>query len=183
MLSLRAHLPPTPELLGSSAVPLGRGPQRHGGLTIDHTGFPAGALGLGDTGRVAVDVSVPLPGADPGRFLRSKPDEALVELVRGGHEAAFEALYDRHHRGILAFCRHMLGSREEGEDALQHTFAAAYRDLTTTDKPIQLKAWLYTIARNRCLSLLRARREQVSIEDAEPSVEGLSAEVQRRQDL
>src|SRR3954447_13065289 len=42
---LRAHLPPTPELLGSSAVPLGRGPQRHGGLMIGHTEFPAGIPG------------------------------------------------------------------------------------------------------------------------------------------
>ena len=74
-------------------------------------------------------------------------------------------------------------SREEGEDAVQHTFAAAYRDLTDSAKPIQLKAWLYTIARNRCLSIIRARREQVSIDDAEPSVDGLSAEVQRREDL
>jgi RNA polymerase sigma factor (sigma-70 family) len=106
-----------------------------------------------------------------------------VRLVRLGHEPAFEQIYDRHHRGILAFCRHMLGSRDEGEDAVQHTFIAAYRDLRGSDKPIHLKAWLYTIARNRCLSMLRARREQVSIDDVEPSTDGLAAEVQRRQDL
>ncbi|HEV3000801.1 MAG TPA: RNA polymerase sigma factor [Solirubrobacteraceae bacterium] len=106
-----------------------------------------------------------------------------MRLVRLGHEPAFEQLYDRHHRGILSFCRHMLGSRDEAEDAVQHTFIAAYRDLRASDKPIHLKAWLYTIARNRCLSVLRARREQVAIEDVEPSVDGLAAEVQRRQDL
>ena len=88
-----------------------------------------------------------------------------MRLVRVGDESAFEAIYDRHHRGILSFCRHMLGSREEGEDAVQHTFIAAYRDITAADKPIQLKAWLYTIARNRCLSILRARREQVALDD------------------
>ena len=104
-------------------------------------------------------------------------------MVRSGDERAFEVIFDRHHRGILSFCRHMVSSREEAEDAVQHTFAAAYRDLIGSDKPIQLKAWLYTIARNRCLSILRARKEQVSIEDAEPATEGLSAEVQRRQDL
>src|SRR5215212_5236988 len=90
----------------------------------------------------------------PRRTLRFSRDDELVRLVRCGDEAAFEAIYDRHHRGILAFCRHMLGSREEGEDAVQHTYAAAYRELTGTDKPIHLKAWLYTIARNRCLSVL-----------------------------
>ncbi len=122
------------------------------------------------------------PLRSPDR-LRSCGDAELVRLVRLGHEPAFEQIYDRHHRGILAFCRHMLGSRDEGEDAVQHTFIAAYRDLRGSDKPIHLKAWLYTIARNRCLSMLRARREQVSIEDVEPSTDGLAAEVQRRQDL
>src|SRR3712207_6302712 len=85
----------------------------------------------------------------PKRTLRFTREDELVRLVRCGDECAFEAIFDRHHRGILSFCRHMLGSREEAEDAVQHTFAAAYRDITGSDKPIQLKAWLYTIARNR----------------------------------
>ena len=96
----------------------------------------------------------------PRRTLRFVRDEELVRLLRAGDERAFEALYDRHHRGILSFARHMLGSREEAEDAVQHTFIAAHRDLVGSDKPIQLKAWLYAIARNRCLSVLRARRTE-----------------------
>ena len=58
-------------------------------------------------------------------LLRMASDERLVEQVRAGSEPAFELVYDRHHRGILAFCRHMLGSAEEAEDAVQHTFMAA----------------------------------------------------------
>jgi RNA polymerase sigma factor (sigma-70 family) len=115
--------------------------------------------------------------------LRVSSDERLVALVRAGSEPAFEQLYERHHRGVLAFCRHMLGSREEAEDAVQHTFLAAYRDLVGTDKPIQLKAWLYAIARNRSLSVLRARREHADVEDVQPATEGLAAEVERREDL
>jgi RNA polymerase sigma factor (sigma-70 family) len=110
-------------------------------------------------------------------------DERLVAHVRAGSEAAFEVLYDRHHRGILGFCRHMLGSVEEAEDALQHTFMAAYRDLVRADKPIQLRAWLYTIARNRCLTTLRARRERPLGEADEVPTENLASEVERRQDL
>src|SRR4051812_11835761 len=152
-------------------------------------GIPRRHPPLGDTGPVAVDVSVPLPGADPGRFLRSEPDEALVELVCAGHEAAFEAIYDRHHRGLLAFCRHMVGSREEGEDALQHTFAAAYRALTGGgERPRLLKPWLYAIARNRCILVLRARRPDEAApacdeESDAPVVDGLADAVQRRDDL
>jgi len=84
--------------------------------------------------------------------------------VRAGDERAFELIFDRYHRGLLAFCGRMLASSEEAEDALQHTFMAAYRALRSSDRPIHLKAWLYTIARNRCLSVLRARREQVALD-------------------
>src|SRR5205085_5849388 len=83
---------------------------------------------------------------------------------------------------LPAFGRHMLGSREEAEDALQQTFRPAYRDLPASDKPIGPKPWLYTIARNRCLSQLRARREQ-PIEDMEIPTAGLSDAVLERDDL
>lgn len=119
----------------------------------------------------------------PARLLRLASDERLVASLRAGDERAFEVLYDRHYRAILGFCRHMLGSREEAEDAVQHTFLGAYRDLVGSDKAIDLRPWLFAIARNRCLSLLRARREHATLELAEPATEGLSATVERREDL
>ena len=119
----------------------------------------------------------------PARLLRLASDERLVALVRAGEESAFEALYDRHHPAILGFCRHMLGTREEAEDAVQHTFLAAFRDLAGSEKPIELRPWLFAIARNRCLSLLRARRAHVAIELAEPATDGLAATVERREDV
>ena len=71
----------------------------------------------------------------PVRSLRSKrllalaSDERLVQQIRRGNELAFEVAFERHGSGILGFCRHMLGSPEEAEDAVQHTFAAAFGDL------------------------------------------------------
>ena len=125
----------------------------------------------------------------PARPFRSKRllalagDERLVEQIRRGNELAFEVAFERHGAGILAFCRHMLGSREEAEDAVQHAFAAAYRDLQREgERQIALKPWLYAIARNRCISLLRARREQTA-ELEEIPTEGLSDEVERRSEL
>jgi RNA polymerase sigma factor (sigma-70 family) len=116
------------------------------------------------------------------KVLAALSDEKLVDQVRHGNEAAFEVVYDRHHRGILSFCRHMLGSADEAEDAVQQTFISAYDALQADRRDIRLKAWLYTIARNRCLSLLRARREQPAELDELP-VAGLSEEVQQRADL
>ena len=74
--------------------------------------------------------------------------------------------------GVLSFCRHMLADATEAEDAVQHTFAAAHRELVESDRPLHVKAWLYTVARNRCLSLLRDRHEHPT-EQVEPSTAGL----------
>lgn len=109
-------------------------------------------------------------------------DRRLAELAAAGEESAFEAIFERHHRGLLSLCRHLLGSLEEAEDALQHTFAAAYRQLVEREAPRHLRAWLYTTARNRCLDVLRMRRELPSpLPPA--STAGLSEEVERRSDL
>ena len=113
-------------------------------------------------------------------------DDRLVARVRAGDDAAFEIIYDRYYRGLLAFCGHMLGSRQEAEDALQHSFASAYRALRGGAGDIELRPWLYTIARNRCLSALRAQRAQVSADGLAADVgpfEGMSAQVQLRADL
>src|SRR5918912_148363 len=131
--------------------------------------------------------SLPHPGSKLAlrpsrRVLGSLSDERLVAQARRGNESAFEAIYDRHHRGILAFCRHMLGSQEEAEDAVQHTFLSAYPELFEGRRELHLKAWLYTIARNRCLSVLRARREQAA-ELPEIATAGLSDDVLQREDL
>ena len=60
---------------------------------------------------------------------------------------------------------------------------AAYRHLMAGDADIQLRPWLYAIARNRCLTMLRARRERPLAEHEAPATEHLSAEAQRRQDV
>jgi RNA polymerase sigma factor (sigma-70 family) len=117
------------------------------------------------------------------RVPRGRSDDALVARVRAGDERAFELVFDRYHRSLLAFCRRMLAGNEEAEDALQHTFMAAYRGLHASDQPIRLKAWLYTIARNRCLSVLRARREHVALDEGHAATDGLAADVDRRADL
>jgi RNA polymerase sigma factor (sigma-70 family) len=104
-------------------------------------------------------------------------------LVRARRTGAFEAIYDRYHGPILAFCRRLLGDPEEAADAAQHTFLAAYSAIVSSQKTILLKAWLFTIARNRCFSVLRSRRQQSIGELVEPVTDGLAAQVLRREDL
>jgi RNA polymerase sigma factor (sigma-70 family) len=117
------------------------------------------------------------------KVLRLASDAHLVALIRQGRMAAFEAAYQRHHRAIHSFCRHMLGQREEAEDVVQDAFLAAYNDIVSSEKPIQLRPWLFTVARNRCYSILRGRREHPAPELEEAVTDGLAAQSQRRQDV
>ncbi|HWY90318.1 MAG TPA: RNA polymerase sigma factor, partial [Solirubrobacteraceae bacterium] len=91
----------------------------------------------------------------PSPLLRLQPDERLIALTRRGQHAAFEALFSRYHSRLLAFCRHMLGSREDAEDVLQEVFAAAFNAVLADERPINVRPWLYRIARNRSLNHLR----------------------------
>ena len=91
----------------------------------------------------------------PTPFLRIQSDERLVALTRRGNEAAYEALVGRYQSRLLAFCRHMLGSREDAEDVLQEVFAAAFNAMIGDDRPLNVRPWLYRIARNRSLNHLR----------------------------
>jgi RNA polymerase sigma factor (sigma-70 family) len=91
----------------------------------------------------------------PTPLLRLQGDERLVTLTRRGNQAAYEALVARYQARLLAFCRHMLSSREDAEDVLQEVFAAAFNAMLADDRPINVRPWLYRIARNRCLNHLR----------------------------
>ncbi len=94
-----------------------------------------------------------LPGPTP--LLRIQSDERLVALTRRGNQAAYEALVARYQSRLLAFCRHMLGSREDAEDVLQEVFAAAFNAMMADARALNVRPWLYRIARNRSLNHLR----------------------------
>jgi RNA polymerase sigma factor (sigma-70 family) len=94
--------------------------------------------------------------AEPSkRAWDARSDEQLVALVRGGHEHAFDALAARYQSGLLRFCQRMLRSAEDGEDALQEVFVAAFNAIVSDDREIRVRPWLYRIATNRCINHMR----------------------------
>ena len=90
------------------------------------------------------------------RSARGSPsDEALVTSVRRGDERAFDTLAARYQSRLLRFCWQILRSKEDAEDALQDVFIAAFNAIRADDREIQVRPWLYRIARNRCINHLR----------------------------
>src|ERR1700744_4944727 len=74
-----------------------------------------------------------------------------------GDEDAFAALTAPYRRELQLHCYRILGSLQDAEDLLQETLLAAWRGLEQFEGRSSLRAWLYTIATNRCLNVLRAR--------------------------
>ncbi len=88
-------------------------------------------------------------------LLKLQGDAQLIAMARSGNPGAFETIVDRYQGRLLGFCRQMLGSTEDAEDVLQEVFVNAYRAMLADEREINLRPWLYRIARNRCLNHLR----------------------------
>jgi RNA polymerase sigma factor (sigma-70 family) len=96
-----------------------------------------------------------LPLATP--LLRLRSDEQLVALFRAGSDEAFGVLHDRYRQRLFAYVRQMLAthSRQDAEDVLQDVFVRAFAALRGDSRAINVRAWLYRVAHNRCIDHLR----------------------------
>jgi RNA polymerase sigma-70 factor (ECF subfamily) len=85
------------------------------------------------------------------------------QLTNLREESAFAALVERHRGELQVHCYRMLGSFEESEDLVQETFLRAWRKRATfgSDGRTSFRAWLYRIATNACLDVLRSRPRRV----------------------
>jgi RNA polymerase sigma-70 factor (ECF subfamily) len=77
--------------------------------------------------------------------------------VSAGTEPAFANLTERHRRELHVHCYRMLASFEEAEDSVQETFLRAWRAWDSFEEGAPARAWLYRIATNVCLDVLRRR--------------------------
>lgn len=89
-----------------------------------------------------------------GALLRAQSDSRLVDLTRAGNDRAFEAIVARYKGDLLRYCSRILPDGR-GEDAVQQSFVNAYRALHADTTPLSLRSWLFSIAHNVSLNILR----------------------------
>jgi RNA polymerase sigma factor (sigma-70 family) len=107
-------------------------------------------------------------------------DAALARLVGLGDQRAFELLYQRYRDQLHRYCSSVLRQREDTEEALQATMLNAYRWLAGGVRELQVRPWLYRIAHNECINLLRLRANHEPLSEAAPAA---GAEVGERAEI
>ncbi len=115
-----------------------------------------------------------------------KNEQALVDGAKAGDEAAFRALVEPLSRELSAYAYRMLGGYHDAEDALQETRLKAWRALasySSHEPSASFRAWLYRIATNTCLDMLRQRQRRVLPQEVGPPVAPGPPTTERRDDI
>jgi RNA polymerase sigma-70 factor (ECF subfamily) len=105
-------------------------------------------------------------------------DRELVDQARAGDSEAFGVLVRRHQRRIFRLAHHLVRNGAEAEDVMQETFVRAYQALDRFDGRSEPFTWLYRIAVNLSLNVIRARKNTKDATPADdPRIEGLLSEM------
>jgi RNA polymerase sigma factor (sigma-70 family) len=97
--------------------------------------------------------------------LRLASDARLVRIAVRGEQRAFAAIFQRYHQELYRYCRAILGDDEEAGDALQNTMLKVMRALPGESREIALRPWLYRIAHNEAIALLRQRQPSAELSE------------------
>jgi|SRR5579864_444737 len=95
---------------------------------------------------------------EPGPEAELSLEGQQVVAARRRDSGAFEALVRRHQASLYNFCLRMLGQTEDAADVAQETFVQLYSNLGRLDEREPLAPWLFRVARNRCIDVIRRRR-------------------------
>ena len=101
-------------------------------------------------------------------------EKDCINQVVAGNKDAYRSLVERYQTGLIIHCENILKDRHEGEDVAQEAFIKAYQSLEnfSADKA-QFSTWLYRIATNLCIDMLRKNRRKVDVKNIERHLEAI----------
>ena len=95
----------------------------------------------------------------------NEQDPSFLSALRSGDREACAKLVDLHSNQIYRLALKMLNDPADAEDVLQETFIKAFRSITSFEGRSSLSTWLYRIAVNEALMLIRKQKPQVQLTD------------------
>ena len=101
-------------------------------------------------------------------------EKELILLLQQGDETAFETLVRLYEKKVYTLCRRMCGNDEDAQEAAQDAFLSLWRSAKSFRGDASLSTWLYRLATNACIDLLRRNKrggERVSLDDEETTFE------------
>lgn len=87
----------------------------------------------------------------------AQTDDRLVRLAGEGDRSAFAEIFQRYHQQLYRYCQGLLDSQDDARDALQGAMEQAWRSAAKQSVRGGLRAWLYRIAHNEAISVIRIR--------------------------
>ena len=87
-------------------------------------------------------------------------DAAAIARAQAGDSDGFRVLVDRHSKSLFRLAYRMTGNEADAEDVVQETFLRAYRQLANYESRSSFSTWLYRIAANYALDLIRVRKRK-----------------------
>jgi RNA polymerase sigma factor (sigma-70 family) len=163
----------------------GAGRAAEPGGTLAQRGRAGGALGAGQAvGSRAAGAASDLEGTAHSRELPIRAselvDERLARQVARGSQRAFATIYERYHQELYRYCYSLVRDRDDAYDALQSTLLRAFAALRREQRDAPLRPWLYRIAHNEAVSVIRRRpgvsQPVAAREGSVPSAEDLAGE-------
>lgn len=106
--------------------------------------------------------------------MRAMDEKTIIQQVLHGDTERYRSLVERYQTGLIIHCENILKNREEGEDIAQEAFIKAFQNLKNySNEKANFSTWLYRIATNLCIDVLRKNRHKVTIKDVDAYVESV----------
>jgi RNA polymerase sigma factor (sigma-70 family) len=94
-----------------------------------------------------------------------------IERLKGGDKEAFSPLVDAYKDMVYTVCLRMLGSEADAQEAAQDVFVKAFRSIASFQAKAKFSTWLYRIAYNQCISVIRKKVKMIDLVDDVPEGE------------